>query len=69
MGETTGYRVTCKKCKEEKVVPMTAEQYIRLDEGLSIGMHIQDAVPDMEPKWREMFISGICPNCWKKIFG
>jgi len=23
----------------------------------------------VEPQWREMFISGICPNCWKKMFG
>ena len=68
MGEMIGYRVTCSSCGEEKIVPMTEEQYIRLDEGLSVGMHIQDAVPDLKPEWREMFISGICPDCLNKIF-
>lgn len=59
-----GYRVTCTNCRKEKIIPMTAEQYIRLDVGLSEGKHIQDVVPDLAPEWREMFISGMCPDCW-----
>ena len=31
--------------------------------------NIQDIFPDLEPEWREMFISNMCPNCWKKTFG
>lgn len=68
VGKLAFYRKTCVACNSEKVIPMTEEQYIRLENGLSEGVHIQDAVPDMKPKWREMFISGICPDCWKKIF-
>lgn len=59
------YKITCKICGKDKKIPMTAEQYIRLDEGLSEGKHIQDAVPDLAPEWREMFLSGICPDCWE----
>ncbi len=62
-----GYRVTCTTCRKEKIIPMTSEQYIRLDYGLSQGIHIQDVVPDLAPEWREMFISGMCPDCWNEF--
>ena len=32
------------------------------------GMSIQDAFPEMSPTDRERFISGLCPDCQKKIF-
>ena len=30
---------------------------------------IQDALPDVPRELRELFISGTCPECWKKIYG
>ena len=30
---------------------------------------IQDILSNMDPSYREMFISGICPKCWNKMFG
>lgn len=34
-----------------------------------MGMSIQDIIPNVSPAYREMFISGICPECWDKMFG
>lgn len=56
---------TCQICKKGKKIPMTMEQVIRLNKGLSESKHIQDILPELEPRWREMFISGICPDCWE----
>lgn len=69
MDTLTGYRVTCKFCGKEKAVPMNDDQYERLGKFNRGEGHIQDLLPDVEPKWREMFISGMCPECWKKLFG
>ncbi len=33
------------------------------------GKKIQDIIPEVDKGWREMFISGICPECWNKMFG
>jgi hypothetical protein len=33
------------------------------------GMYAQDAFPDMPPAERELFISGVCGPCFKKLFG
>ena len=33
------------------------------------GMSTQDAFPSLSADEREMLISGICPQCWDKMFG
>lgn len=30
--------------------------------------HVQDIFPYLSPDWREMLISGTCPECWKEIY-
>lgn len=30
---------------------------------------MQDKFPNVDADWREMFISGMCPKCWKETFG
>lgn len=32
------------------------------------GMLIQKALPDIDYKLRELFISRTCPKCWDKMF-
>lgn len=39
------------------------------DEGYDISRNIQDTLPNLEPEYRELFISGICPKCWDKMIG
>ena len=38
-------------------------------EWLYNGWNIQDAMPNVDASIREMLISGICPECQKKVFG
>ena len=33
------------------------------------GEHAQNAFPYLDANEREMFISGICPDCWNGMFG
>lgn len=68
MENITGYFVTCSECNQKKIIPITVGQYGRLDKGLKEGKCIQNVVPDLEEEWRELFITGICSDCWKKIF-
>lgn len=35
----------------------------------SDGMLAQEAFPYLSVQEREMLISGICPDCWAKMFG
>ena len=30
--------------------------------------NIQDLLPNLAPKYREMFLSGLCPKCWDDYF-
>ena len=32
-------------------------------------MLIQDAFPELSKEDRERLITGICPKCWKELFG
>lgn len=32
------------------------------------GKHPQDAFPYLDAGQREMLISGICPECWERLF-
>lgn len=31
--------------------------------------HVQDIFPYLTPAERELLISGVCPECWEKMFG
>lgn len=33
------------------------------------GVPVQKAFPDLSAEEREFIISGICENCWEKMFG
>lgn len=50
-----------------------AINYVRLTENewwrWQLGEHIQDVVPTMSPEERELLISGVCNDCWNKMFG
>lgn len=56
----------CKCCKGVKSIIISMEDYITWLQGKK---NIQDIFPEMSPDDREFFfISGICPDCWDKIF-
>lgn len=59
--------VKCPWCGNESYVHLTVEQAGRYELfKLSIG-HIQDLLPDLSNTERELLLTGICPECWKKM--
>ena len=55
----------CPFCSEAHIVEVRKEDY---DAWLN-GELIQNAMPYLTPDDREILISGICPDCWEKMFG
>lgn len=57
--------VVCNFCRQVKHIPITEAEHKKIMLG---SRCIQDVVPNLEAKWREMFISGMCPDCWGSMF-
>ena len=62
-------KIRCSVCHKEFDVSMTKDQESRLKQYQAGEGKIQDLLYDLEAKWREMFLSGNCPGCWKKLIG
>ena len=56
--------IPCVFCKEVHEIWVSADDYWDWEP----DMHVQDVFPYLSPEEREMLISGICPDCWEKIF-
>ena len=56
--------IECPWCGEEHKVKVPFEGYLAWQSGESI--HV--AMPQLSADEREMLISGVCPECWKKAF-
>jgi hypothetical protein len=55
---------TCIKCGKIYKFPVFVEdleKYTKRQEG------IQYALPYISPEYRELMLSGICPDCWEEI--
>lgn len=57
--------VTCPCCGKEQVVTVDVNRYEAWRRG---ELMIQHALPDLTPDQREVLLSGICPECWDKMF-
>lgn len=55
---------TCPKCGKLQVIEVEDSQYHRW----MAGENIQIAFSNLTPDQREILMSGICPECWEKIF-
>jgi len=53
----------CSECGKTSQVEVTYPQSIRLR-----TEHVQEVFPEWPPEKRELLITGIHPECWKKIF-
>jgi hypothetical protein len=62
-GDTT--TVFCMQCDRRYELLVTEEQLQRWQ----AGELIQNAMTDLPPRDRELFISGTCDRCWRKMFG
>lgn len=55
----------CKECKKEVHLPITPEQY---NDWLISKELIQHVFPQLNSDKREILISGICGDCYDKLF-
>ena len=55
----------CPHCGKISTLEMTNEQY---EQYISGDSYIQNIFPNWSPAIREMLITGICPDCWDKMF-
>lgn len=62
--------VNCKSCGNKVVLHATEEQekFWQTVKNDRDRPHVQHIFPQMPPEEREMLISGICPDCWNKLF-
>lgn len=59
----------CGICHQMKTVLMTEDEYENLERYLNGEGLIQEMLPDIDYRERELFISGICKDCWTRMFG
>lgn len=64
--EKINVTVPCSFCNDKYAIEMTAAQFNELQS--PHRRHIQDIIPELAPEMRELFISGMCPKCWDKLF-
>lgn len=55
----------CPVCGATSIMDVASEGYAKWKGG---GL-IQDALPELDAGAREMLITGIHPDCWRKVFG
>ena len=56
--------IKCVDCKETKTIEVGELGIQRLEEG---NMLIRAALPTVPKELREMFLSGLCPDCYAKM--
>ena len=56
---------TCPVCQHVFKVTVPLEGYEQWHEG---NLLIQDAMPELTADAREQLITGICEDCWDKLF-
>jgi len=64
----SGYKVqsnVCAGCGESITILITPEAM----ELYKQGGYVQDVLKGFTPECRERFVSGICGECWKTLFG
>ena len=62
-------KTPCTVCHKNVEIEMTEQEYKNFQKWQNGEIrHIQDAIPTVSAENREMFISGICPTCWKETF-
>ena len=57
----------CKFCGQVQEVELTQEQINELQSPKR--RCVQDIVPELSAEQRELFISGMCGDCWDATFG
>ena len=57
--------VECTNCGTIHKIQVEPSEWKDYTDGIK---HVKECFPNMSNPIREMFISGICPECWEKLF-
>ena len=63
--KTVSVEVACPFCGAVSNLTLNWEDYAKWQEGALV----QDAFPYLTPNERELLITGICSDCWDRMFG
>jgi hypothetical protein len=55
---------TCPVCQEEQTLEVEEVEL----KAYQNGQYVQDAFKSLTSAEREMFLSGVCEDCWLKLF-
>jgi hypothetical protein len=58
-------KIPCIDCPLQLEIPINLENFERWIRKETL---IQEAMPELNVDLREMFLSGICPDCWDATF-
>jgi len=64
MGKFIQFTVKCRRCGIDHVFNVKEDSY----KAYMNGACVQDAFPELSPEYREILISGLCDNCFDRIF-
>ncbi|MFA6698085.1 MAG: hypothetical protein WCS08_06845 [Eubacteriales bacterium] len=59
---------TCILCSKKVTIEVTEQQFEELQLPRSKRRKVQEILPEHVPYEREMFITGICGDCWEGIY-
>lgn len=62
---TVNESIRCLACKKTQTVALTPGELTRIEHRRETGEMIQDIIPHLPPKTRELFISQICGSCFR----
>ena len=65
-GKTVEITCECFSCNKEVSFNVSEEGYTKRFVERQL---IQNCFPELDPKLREMLMSGTCPECWDVMFG
>ena len=65
MNDMVRVECECPFCRKISEVTISESSWHRWN----LGELIQNAAPELSPAERELLISGICSECWNKMFG
>lgn len=57
--------VECKYCNKIHKMPVFKKDLEEYNKGEKL---VQECFPYISPEYRELLISGMCPECWDKLY-
>lgn len=64
LSDAVEFSTRCISCSKKETVKVTTEQFRKMQD----GTYVQSVLPNLSPDTRELFISGLCGECFDNMF-